>query len=1419
MHDLLRITGSLALAGSLLFVRAGVLAQPSPSCTGDIDGNGHVTVDELITGVAISLGRLSLSAGPTFDDDGNGNVQIHELIQGLNAALGIAPCTPTDRVEDDQVVETSSRLALTIVGSYGVISFGSLRAVRPVGSTAAGVSGPATHSFSSGRTFGEGAGEEAERQSCAIGGSRTVSCSDSILEEILEDCREQTPIGELEQDGRRTIFVDDPEFCASRQLPEGAEATERLENFRVRFSCERDCAEGLEDGELRSTRLEMRRRRENSVETTILDGDLTTINAQTGERFGQTFEGFTVTRTAEKEGAADFTLEGPIAVDCLGPIAFDTKVPIRLAGGGECPIDGSFEVTRDRVLSPALANAAVRGNESLAPQALSRALGHGSGLAPQASYRELVFRGANGQVYQVLQNVLAPAADGDGVPGASDIRITTAVGSTSSQLGGCFKLRAAQAFVATDTGTAFPLDRVFKSDLIADATDPCFNPFGGNGNGVVCVGPECTPDCVCAPGARCARFTIAEGTALGQDTVPLPGAVLVDPLTSVGGSCSGFSGDATYAFGRTSPTTERGLCAALPEDGFTLPGTPSDFEAVAGSSVILAYAAPLLDPFGVGSAGFAVDSDGGAPEGCEQRNVVISGVIDAHSLPPNLVQYTQSGSVRFDTNGDTTIDKEAATCRARPMPRCAVNPIPLPAEAPAGQCVPLALSGSLPLLRTERTSQRSNAVGGATCGGGGNRASDLTFRFTAQRAGFYTFRTSPSTFDTVLYVRDANCAGRELACNDDRGDGTLESEVVVSLRAKQTVIVAVDGFRQESGDFTLTIGVDDDAATPTPEPASELPDLMVSAASGPSIGTAGSPIAVSATALNIGLADADGFQVEFFFSDDSAIDDADTPSGFGCIFSGLKPEASVVCSGPIIVPESLATGRYFLGAIVDIPGVIVEADETNNSRDAGPIDIAGIPPTASPTSTATLVATETRTPVTPGILPSATPTFTPTRTPSATSTATSTSSRSATPTGTPTPTPTAGTEVGGPICQDTIWQPSGNPFIATLSIVVGGPLCGGQAVTLTIEPGVEIRFARGRFLQNNATLLAMGTENTPILFTSNVAAHAPGDWDGIRFTDASDDAAFDAAGTYAGGSILRHCIVEFAKGSSGFGVVSATSASPFFDGLVVRDTAADSTGAINLRPLSTQQIRIANTVVERNSGNGLVVGVVGFEAGGQVEISDSRFLDNGGNGVEIQFAAIPVLLTRVNASRNDGNGISIADFLELRIATSVLEGNGQDGILDSSRFAAGILTLIDTVFHGNLGIGLRAGFADVTATGSCFADNTDGGVVAFGNSTFLFNSFVGDGARVHVGITLTDNNIVTPGIGLTMLSPNSAGDLLAPRNWWGTTNAAVIPSKILDGFDEASLALVGFMPFAMTPIAGAPEIEDCRNGILTPTEP
>lgn len=133
---------------------------------------------------------------------------------------------------------------------------------------------------------------------------------------------------------------------------------------------------------------------------------------------------------------------------------------------------------------------------------------------------------------------------------------------------------------------------------------------------------------------------------------------------------------------------------------------------------------------------------------------------------------------------------------------------------------------------------------------------------------------------------------------------------------------------------------------------------------------------------------------------------------------------------------------------------------------------------------------------------------------------------------------------------------------------------------VTIEPGVEIQFEEASGLavapNGKARLLARGSAERPIRFTSATASPAAGDWDGITFF----------AG--AAGSVLEHVVVEHAGRARTRGMVHT------------------------LAP-----IRVADSVLRLGAGHGLST-----DEGGRAEFTGNRVEEVAGDAARITVRAL-----------------------------------------------------------------------------------------------------------------------------------------------------------------------------------------------------
>ncbi len=120
------------------------------------------------------------------------------------------------------------------------------------------------------------------------------------------------------------------------------------------------------------------------------------------------------------------------------------------------------------------------------------------------------------------------------------------------------------------------------------------------------------------------------------------------------------------------------------------------------------------------------------------------------------------------------------------------------------------------------------------------------------------------------------------------------------------------------------------------------PDLTMSVVSGPAAGTTGGTITVSNTVTTTGGSPA--FYVSLYLSSDNVITASDIYLGERYV-GGLAPNASHAAETTVTLPNTLAGGTYYIGAIADQSrysyntNLVKESDETNNATAGNQIEI------------------------------------------------------------------------------------------------------------------------------------------------------------------------------------------------------------------------------------------------------------------------------------------------------------------------------------------------------------------------------------------------------------------------------------------------------------------------------------------------
>ncbi len=153
----------------------------------------------------------------------------------------------------------------------------------------------------------------------------------------------------------------------------------------------------------------------------------------------------------------------------------------------------------------------------------------------------------------------------------------------------------------------------------------------------------------------------------------------------------------------------------------------------------------------------------------------------------------------------------------------------------------------------------------------------------------------------------------------------------------------------------------------------------------------------------------------------------------------------------------------------------------------------------------------------------------------------------------------AATSVGGRVSTDTTWTLSGSPYVVTSSVQFYGMT--STPITLTIEPGVVVKFQTGTYLQiangtsYPASLNAVGTVEAPIVFTSYKDDTAGGDTngDGSATTPAPGNWNYLYLWRGSNSSVLDHTDVRYG-GGGGQGNIYIYESSPTIQNSVIKQS-------------------------------------------------------------------------------------------------------------------------------------------------------------------------------------------------------------------------------------------------------------------------
>lgn len=287
-----------------------------------------------------------------------------------------------------------------------------------------------------------------------------------------------------------------------------------------------------------------------------------------------------------------------------------------------------------------------------------------------------------------------------------------------------------------------------------------------------------------------------------------------------------------------------------------------------------------------------------------------------------------------------------------------------------------------------------------------------------------------------------------------------------------------------------------------------------------------------------------------------------------------------------------------------------------------------------------------------------------------------------------------GTYVEGPITRDTVWTLLDSPIIIANNVTVY------PGVTLTIEPGVEVKFGGPFSLTVSGKLSAVGTFDRPVTFTSNREQKGVGDWVSIVFNGAEK-------------STLKNCLVSYGKDAvvieSGNVDIQDSSILYSENGVTVVN------GVLNIQNFNV-------SFCARN-GIGITDGTVNVY-GGYVSSSGENGIFVTGNGQVV--VTNTVLLGNVNGVLLTGSSVS-----NVNITGSVISASTQNGLVIEAENHANINIFDNTISSNNIGLRISTQVSTYLTRNS-ISYNKVGALYTNGNHTAEYNDIYGNEVGMNV---------------------------------------------------------------------------------------
>ncbi|MCI0530121.1 MAG: hypothetical protein L0Y56_21975, partial [Nitrospira sp.] len=283
--------------------------------------------------------------------------------------------------------------------------------------------------------------------------------------------------------------------------------------------------------------------------------------------------------------------------------------------------------------------------------------------------------------------------------------------------------------------------------------------------------------------------------------------------------------------------------------------------------------------------------------------------------------------------------------------------------------------------------------------------------------------------------------------------------------------------------------------------------------------------------------------------------------------------------------------------------------------------------------------------------------------------------------------------LGQAVTTSQTWQNDGVPYV-----IITADITTQNAAVLTLEPGQEMRFSTGIGLNvgvgaSTGGLFAVGTAATPIIFTSNQASPAPGNWKGLNFTTGTIDASTQ----------LDYVTVEY--GGSGTNNANIRIDNAVFP---IQHSIVRHSSGRGIRITGNSNPTIQEVEIHQNAG----YGVIHEGTGGSLTLTGSTIQNNGSYPVGVRAD----LVGQLSGNTYGGNNPDAIEVRGQAVTTSqTCRNEGVPYVIttaDISMSNGAVLTLepgVQMRFSSGLGLNMGVG----ASTGGLFAVGTVAAPIVF----------------------------------------------------------------------------------------------------------